>query len=525
MWEYLSKSVISRFNFLFFTFCILINFEAFANEDIFSEIRTTLESRVKKVTLKNGIRLLMMKRTDSPTVAVYTKFLVGAADETPEIAGTAHLLEHMLFKGTKNIGVTDAKKEKVYLDQIRVWGKRLDSYRLQERELATKGEPVPEKLIKDKNILEIRFKNLLELHRKFVVSNEDSYIYDKNGGTGFNAYTTNDVTNYQILLPANRLEIWAKLESDRLKDPILREYYTERDVVLEERRMRVENQGMGILREKFLGAAFPKHSYGMPVIGYESNLPFLDIDKTEEFFKKNYRPHKMAIGIVGDLDFDKTEKLVRKYFEDIPDGPSPKLSLEPESFDHETRRVSVKHSSGPMKVMGWLTPASPHPDKPVLELIDAILSQGETGRLYKRLVLRDKLAQRVACWTGEPGERYANLFAIYVTNVRGADPDKIESSILEEIDTLKKEAVTEEELAKIKNQIVADYIRGLNSNSKLADVLTYYELVAGDWTEIFDDYARLDRVTPEDIMRVAQKYFTPRNLTVGDLINSDGEKK
>ncbi|TGJ98931.1 insulinase family protein [Leptospira langatensis] len=525
MWSLLPKSNLFRSIFLFLSLSLFANSFLFANEDIFSEVRSSLESRVKKVVLKNGIRLLMMKREGSPTVAVYTKFLVGSSDETPEIAGTAHLLEHMLFKGTKNIGVTNYEKEKIYLDQIRVWGKRLDSYRLQERELIQKGEPVPEKLITDKNVLEGRFKSLLELHRKFVVSNEDSYIYDKNGGTGFNAYTTNDVTNYQILLPSNRLEIWAKLESDRLKDPILREYYTERDVVLEERRMRVENQGMGILREKFLGTAFEKHAYGMPVIGFESNLPFLDIDKTEDFFQKKYRPHNMAIGIVGDVDFSQTEALVRKYFENIPDGESPKPSNVAESYDHETRRVTVKHSSGPMKVMGWLTPAAPHPDRPVLELIDAILSQGETGRLYKRLVLRDKLAQRVSCWTGEPGERYANLFAIYVTNVRGADPDKIESAILEEIESLKKEAVSEEELLKIKNQIVGDYIRGLNSNSKLADVLTYYELVAGDWTEIFDDYSRLDRVTPGDIMRVTQKYFSPRNLTVGDLINSDGEKK
>lgn len=525
MWKLVSKLPFLRILSILLLSVALVDSDLSANEDIFLQIRSSLESRVKKVVLKNGIRLLMMKREGSPTLAVYTKFLVGAADETPDIAGTAHLLEHMLFKGTKNIGVNDYEKEKVYLEQIRVWGKRLDGYRLQERELIRKGEPVPEKLITDKSILETRFKNLLELHRKFVVSNEDSYIYDKNGGTGFNAYTTNDVTNYQILLPSNRLEIWAKLESDRLKNPILREYYTERDVVLEERRMRVENQGMGILREKFLGAAFEKHSYGMPVIGFESNLPFLDIDKTEAFFRKNYRPGNMAIGIVGDLDFAQTETLVRKYFEDIPDSPASPIPQAKESFDHETRRVSVTHSSGPMKVMGWLTPASPHPDKPVLDLIDAILSQGETGRLYKRLVLRDKTAQKVSCWTGEPGERYSNLFAVYVTNVRGADPEKIESAILEEIESLKKEPVTEEELSKIKNQIVADYIRGLNSNSKLADVLTYYELVAGDWTDIFDDYSRLDQVTPQDIMRVAKQYFVSRNLTVGDLINSDGDKK
>ncbi|TGK18748.1 insulinase family protein [Leptospira fluminis] len=522
MWKSFPKTISPILGILLFSF---VGSNLSAEEDLFANVRSSLESRVKKVVLKNGIRLLMMKRGESPTIAVYTKFLVGSVDEKPEIAGTAHLLEHMLFKGTKHIGTNDYAREKVYLDQIRVWGKRLDEYNIREREYTNKKESVPQSFLKEKKVLEDRFKGLLETHRKFVVSNEDSYIYDKNGGVGFNAYTTNDVTNYQILLPSNRLEIWAKLESDRLKDPILREYYTERDVVLEERRMRVDNQGLGTLREKFLGTAFEKHPYGMPVIGYESNLPFLDIDKTEYFFRKHYRPGNMAIAVVGDLDFSAVETIVRNYFDDIPEGsPTRPVSIK-ESYDHDPRRVSVRHPSGPMKVMGWLTPAPPHHDRPVLDVIDAILTQGETGRLYKRLVLREKSAQKVSCWAGDPGERYDNLFAIYITNVRGVNPEGIEKSVLDELETLKNVAVEEEELAKVKNQIIADYIRGLNNNGKLADVLTYYELIAGNWAAIFEDYSQLDKVTPEDIKRVAKKYFVPRNLTVGDLISSEGDKK
>ncbi|PJZ69388.1 peptidase M16 [Leptospira perolatii] len=496
-----------------------------AEEETFEKIRINLESRIRKIVLKNGIRLLMMKREGSPTVAIYTKFLVGSVDETPEIAGTAHLLEHMLFKGTKNIGTNDYQNERIYLDQIRVWGKRLDEYRLKEREYISKGESIPESFLKEKSKLEGRLKSLIEYHRKFIVSNEDSYIYDKNGGTGFNAYTTNDVTNYQILLPANRIEIWAKLESDRLKNPILREYYTERDVVLEERRMRVENRGIGILRESFLGAAYSGHPYRMPVIGYEANLPYLDIDETEAFFRKNYRPSNMTVAIVGDLDFNSTESIVRKYFEDIPDGKtSPSIRVQ-EGFNSGLKRTTVRHASGPMKAMGWLKPSFPHPDNAVFDVIDAVLSQGETSRLYKRLVLKEKMAQNVSCWNGDPGDRYTNLFSIYITNTRNANPDVIEKVVLEEIEALKNEPVTKEELARIKNQLIADYIRGLDSNSKLADVLTYYELIAKDWKALFEGYSQLNGVTPEDIKQVAKKYFVANNMTVTDLISSEGNSK
>lgn len=243
---------------IFGIYVLLSSVSLYADAAIFSELKKSLEEKTRTFRMNNGLRVLMMKREDSPTIAVYTKFLVGSADETPEISGTAHLLEHMLFKGTKNIGTTNYEKEKLYLDQIAVWGKRLDSLRIKELEMKSRGEE-PSAEFKDRiDVLSKRFSALLELHRKFVISNEDNYIYSRNGGVGFNAYTSNDVTNYQILLPANRLEIWAKLESDRLKNPIFREYYTERDVVLEERRMRVENRGMGILRENIWTRLFRK---------------------------------------------------------------------------------------------------------------------------------------------------------------------------------------------------------------------------------------------------------------------------
>ncbi|MCB1176599.1 MAG: insulinase family protein, partial [Leptospiraceae bacterium] len=245
----------------------------------------------------------MMKRTSSPTLALYTKFKVGSSDETPEIAGTAHLLEHMLFKGTKNVCTSDWESEKKYYSLLKSTGHELDNLKLEKRNLENSQKKIPEDLEKRIEILNRRLKQIEDIQKKYIIRSEDTYIYEQNGQVGFNAYTTHDVTNYQIKLPANRLEVWARMESDRLKNPVLREYYTERNVIMEERRMRVENRGFGLLREKFLSLAFDESPYGRPVIGYESNIPFLDIYETENFFKTYYSPNNMVIAIVGDLDF------------------------------------------------------------------------------------------------------------------------------------------------------------------------------------------------------------------------------
>lgn len=239
----------------FFLCLFLIATGTSAQENFFPSSEKQFLEKIRKIKLENGLTAILMKRGTSPTLALYIKFKVGAVDETPEQAGIAHLLEHMLFKGTKNVGTSNFSEEEKYQIQIEVWGTKLDNLGLLKRDYLERGEEVPKELDDQITVLSRRLKNLIELQDSFIIKNEDSYIYEQNGEVGFNAYTSQDVTNYQIQLPSNRLEIWAKLESDRLKNPILREYYTERDVVIEERRMRTEDSGAGVLRERF----FPWH--------------------------------------------------------------------------------------------------------------------------------------------------------------------------------------------------------------------------------------------------------------------------
>ncbi len=484
----------------------------------FQEVTQKLKSSIKKVQLENGLRLIMMKRSTSPTLALYTKFLAGSSDETPEIAGTAHLLEHMLFKGTSNVGTTDWENEKKFYALLKATGSELDTLRLEERYYLDRELPIPKELTERKAILERRLKAVEEQQKKYIIKSEDTYIYEQHGQVGFNAYTTHDVTNYQIKLPANRLEIWAKLESDRLKNPVLREYYTERAVIMEERRMRVENRGFGMLREKFLSIAFEQSPYGRPVIGYESNIPYLDIYETEEFFRTHYTPDNMVIAIVGDLDFENTETIIKKYFSDLkPSKGKRKLQKVKERFGIGERKIQFQYTGGSIFMLGFHKPPFPTQEDIIFSLIDSILTQGAESRLYKTLILKEQVCSQVSAWSSDPGERYSNLFTIFAYLNSDASPEKLEELIWEELEKLKKAEVSLEEISRAKNKITADFLRSVNNNASLADGLSYYELLTGNWEDMFLSYDRLNQITKEDIQKVAKKYFQKSNSVIGFL--------
>ncbi len=506
-----------------FTFLIFISTSLLAVPNLFQKSEEEFRQKIKKVTFENGLTLLMMKRELSPTLALYIKFKVGAVDETPETGGTAHLLEHMLFKGTANVGTSDFSKEGIIQKQIEVTGNRLDEKKKKKRDLEERGASIPQELeeaiAKHGKIL----KNLIEWQDPYILKNEDSYIYEQNGEVGFNAYTSQDVTNYQIQLPKNRLEIWAKIESDRLRSPVLREYYTERDVIIEERRMRTDDSGSGALRERFFAVALESHPYRKPVIGYAKALPFLRIDETYQFFKNHYTPDNMVISIVGSLDFDETEAVIRSYFSDLKPGKKRRtLKVEEKQFLGE-KRVTVIHPSSPQMLMGWLKPPAPHRDNAAFDVLSNVLTHGTSSRLHKKLVLDKKLSLSVASANGYPGERYSNLFTMFFKQQAGKRPDEIEKEVWEELENIKKNGVSPEELQKVKNQMIADFFRTMDDNATLADLLSYYELLYENWLEIFRQYDTIQEITSADLQRIVGQYLTKEKVTVGVL--EDSRKK
>lgn len=487
-------------------FVSLLLFSPFAPETY----SFSLEGRVKEFTLVNGMKVLMLERHQSPTLSLYIRFRVGAVDENLGMTGTAHLLEHMLFKGTQTLGSKNYGEEEKILTRLDHVGMLLDAER-------SKGEKADKAFLKH---LENTLKELQAEHRKWVVKDEIESIYSQNGGVRFNAMTGADTTTYLINLPSNRLELWARIESDRILHPVLREFFSERDVVMEERRQSIDSQPERKLNEQFLANAFIAHPYGRPIIGWPSDIQFLDKRTAEQFFRTFYSPGNTVLAIVGDLQPDEALTVVKKYFGRIPPQvlPPPLRTEEPEQLGE--RRVQVVADANPQLAMGFHKPNPPHPDDAVCEIIEALLSYGRTSRFYKRLVEEEKIAVEASAFNGFPGKRYPNLFAIFAASRHPHTSGELEKAILQELDRLKSEPVPEQELQKVKNQIRTDFLRKLNSNSTLAYWLSYGQSLFGDWRYISERLKAYEKVTPEDVRRVAQKYFTSRNRTVAVLVKS-----
>ena len=469
-----------------------------------------LADRVVEHTFPNGLKLLMIERHTSPTVAPYILFKAGSVDESDDARGIAHMLEHMLFKGTKTIGTIDYEKEKVVLAEIDKIGDALDMER-------AKGARADAAKITE---LEEALKAQQEIAKEWVVSSEYTEIYTQHGSTGFNAGTSVDYTIYTVELPSNKLELWAMLESDRLKNAVLRQFYVEREAVKEERRMAVDTRPGGKLYEQFIAASFTAHPYGMPIIGWPSDIAMLNRKKAEEFFRIHYAPNNSVMVIVGDIDVQKTIKLIEKYFGDIPSQPLPDEVTVQEPTQEGERRIEVEFDAEPQMMIGFHKPTIPHFDDYVLDMISAILSDGRTSRFYKNIV-EEGIAVSADSINGYPGARYDNLFVVSATPRSPNTTVEVEEAIYAQLEKLKTEPVAEKEFKRILKQIDAGFIRALSSNAGMANQLAFYEGIAGDWRYILNWRKKMYEITPDDIMRVAQTYFKKSNRTVATLVKKE----
>jgi predicted Zn-dependent peptidase len=463
-----------------------------------------LEDKVREHTMKNGMKLLLVERHTSPTVAAWIRFRVGSVDERSDERGLAHLLEHMLFKGTKTLGTTDYAAEKPLLDKIETTAQEL----MLEKSKREKSEPATiARLQKELDTLE-------KQADKYVVKDEFSQIYSRNGGSGYNAFTSKDGTTYLINMPANKMELWAAIESDRMKNAVLREFYTERSVVMEERRRSYEAEPDGRLWETFLATAFMAHPSGQPIIGWMSDIENLSRTKAEAFLHKYYAPNNAIVAIVGDINPEQTIALVEKYFGDIPPGtPVPPVAVtEPPQFGE--KRLEIVGDAEPQLLIGFHKPTLPAPDDYVFDVIDMLLADGRTSRLYKKLVVEQQLVTGVSSFAA-PGSRYPNLFIIAATPRAPHTVQEAEAGIYAELERLKNEPMTERELQQILNKLEYEVYRQMGSNGGLARNLTEYEAVAGTWRYLIEHRQKVATVTPADVMRVARKYLVKENRTVG----------
>jgi predicted Zn-dependent peptidase len=419
------------------------------------------------------------------------------------------MFEHMAFKGTETIGTKDYAAEKAALQKV-------------ETAYAAYIEERDKKLNRDDaklKQLEQAWKSAVAEADKYVIPNQFSQIVEAQGGEGLNAFTNLDETAYHYSFPSNRLELWAYLESSRFLHPVMRQFYDERNVVIEERRLRTDSNPIGRLLEQFLTASFQASEYHRPTIGWMSDLNTFSATDAERFFHEYYIPSNMVIAVVGDVKAAEAVPIIDKYFGRIPSHEKPDERNTVEPPQNSERRVVLYETAQPLYLEGYHRPDYLSKDDAIYDAIADLMSNGRTSRLYRALVRDKKIASDSAGFTGLPGIKYPHLFAFYAFPLPGHTPQEMEQAIRIEVERLKKEDVSDEELKMIKTRAKANLLRGLADNAGLATQLATYQARYDDWRELFRSVDRVEKVTKADIRRVANQTFTNENRTVGIIEN------
>ncbi|HZB45590.1 MAG TPA: pitrilysin family protein [Pyrinomonadaceae bacterium] len=471
---------------------------------------------VQEVTLENGMRVLMVPRKGDPNIAAGWIARVGSVNERPGITGLSHLFEHMMFKGTHVVGTRNYEENQKLLNEMDTVRADL---REEEKSLirrATLGEIADSKdpqfrSERHKQLL-AKFEELTKREKELMVKDEFDRIYTTAGGSGMNAGTDRDFTVYFINVPANKLELWFWMESDRLANPVFREFYSERDVVHEERRLRTDSTPIGKFNEMFESMFWQSSPYGWPVVGWPSDLEGITREEALEYFAVNYAPNNLTAALVGDFEPAQAAELAKRYFGRLKRGPrAPEPVRTREMPQLAEKRMAAYAETVPQARVRFHTVAEGHPDSFALSVLSSLLN-GRTGRLYKSLVLEQQVANNAGA--GQNSLKYEGYFEMNGVAKPGRKPEEVEQALYKEIEKIQKDGVPAQELQKVKNQYAANTFRGLQSNFGLMVQLLLRDGNRG-WDTINSDPARFQAVTAEDIKRVADRYFKPENRTVG----------
>ncbi len=462
------------------------------------------EKRVTEFTLGNGLHFIVFERHDAPVVSFHSYVNAGAVDDPSGETGMAHMFEHMAFKGTETIGTKNYALERQAMDEVEKAYDRYDAER-------NKGVTADPKKLAD---LQQQLKAAMDKANSFVIPNAYPQIIEENGGVGMNAGTREDSTTYFYNFPRNRLELWFLLESQRFYDPVFREFYKERDVVREERRMRVESSPQGMLVESLLATAFAAHPYRNMPGGWASDIENFRLPEAIAFYKKYYVPANITIAIAGDIDPKECRRLADKYFSLLPSGPLPSGPRTVEPVQKGEKRARVESPAQPFMVIGYKRPNQNDKDDPVFDVLSEILAGERTGLLYTELVRDKKIALGAAAEATFPGGKYPNLFLFFLVPNMGHTVEENEKECYQIIEKVKNDKVNQSTLDRIKIKVRAGVIRRLDSNSGMAEALAFYNVNYGDWRKMFTGIDEIAKVTAEDVQRVAKKYLTADNRTV-----------
>ncbi len=451
-----------------------------------------LKNGVERFELSNGLRVVMYRRDRAPIFAGQTWVKVGGVDEVPGKSGVSHMLEHMAFKGTTTIGTKNYQEEEPLLARLDV---------LFGKESLTESDK--------KEVFKV-----YEKLSKLWVQDEFSKLYKERGGVSLNAGTSKDYTFYMISLPTSAFEFWCWMESERLLNPVFRQFYKEREVVQEERRMRTDDNPSGKLYETAMAMSFMSHPNRLPTIGWATDITKLTVADLKELYDAYYIPKNMVISLVGDLEVEKVKPMLEKYFGRIPGTKQ----IIPEVRTVElpqggARDIVVEFDTSPAFMLTYHKPVFPYnPDDAYFAVLHGILSDGRSSLLYKELVEEKKIATAIS--TGEgPGERYPSVFYAYGMPAKGVLNIRLKNEVVKIFNRLKNQKVNETDIEAAKRRIRVGFISGLASNYGLARSLGHSELLWGDWQKMFELYELMFETTAEDVQRLVKTYFIESEST------------
>jgi predicted Zn-dependent peptidase len=474
-----------------------------------------IELGVKEHVLANGMKILMIQKPGVPRVVCHVYFKAGSINERPGITGIAHVHEHMMFKGTKVMGVTDYAKDAAIDQQIDAV---MDKIYREKYWQPGGGDPA---LLAQ---LQQEYEALVQSEKPYIVKDALWELYMKNGGTGLNASTSNETTGYYVTLPSNKVELQMFLEADRMMNACFREFYSEKDVVMEERRLS-ENRPGYLFSEQVDAAFYAASPYHWDVIGWMDDLRKFTKADMIEFHDQYYVPNNCVAIYVGDFDPAALAAMAEKYFGRLPRGPDVEPIRTGEPPQYSEKRLYGEGPAPTSLQMMFHAPPEGHPDAAALTVLAGVLSSGggfgggfrgprgggvDTGRLYKNLVKGKEMAVTVSA-SNRP-QWYVGSFQFNATPRidKNVQPEDLEKEIWAEIDKIKAEGVTADEIQKAKNRAEAMFVRSLGSNAGLARRVAVAELTRG-WRALLTDLDALQKVTSEDVRRVAARYFVKDN--------------
>ena len=465
-----------------------------------------IQDQIHEFTLDNGLKFILLEDHSVPIASFVTYVNTGGSDERIGIFGISHFLEHLAFKGTSEVGTTNIKEERRIMAKMDTLFGRImaekDSLHPDEAEIKRMKEEL---------------ENLKEEASKHVVSNEFTTVLKRNGVVGLNAGTGKDSTMYFYSLPSNRLELWAYLESARFTDPVFREFYKERGVIAEERRVRTENQPVGKLIEELQAIAFKDHPYHVSIVGPMSNIEHITRADVKAYFKRNYTARNMVIGVAGDVTVKQLKRMAKKYFSGLRPGRRNPLVFTDEKPQLGEKSITIFEDSQPWLILGYHIPSVRHPDFTRFQVLNYILTFGRSSRLNQRMVKKDKSALAVGSMAGFPGNKYPSLYLVFTLPNSGKTTDELLKTIEEEVEDLQKNPVSEKELESAKTRMKVSVMRQMQNDLYFMLGLLQSEVVLGDWRETFKAMAEIDAVTAEDIRALANKYLVRNHRSIARI--------